>query len=208
MANVKTTRMELLALKKKVKLAQKGHNLLKEKRDALISEFFKLVDTLRSLRENMEQDLADAYKALIRAQAIAGFENVNINADTIHTSPSILAGQKTIMGVKVPTFKFDAEFKPAQYSQLTTTVELDYAKEKFEKVLTQVIKLSEIEIAAVKLAHEIKKTKRKVNALEKIVIPRIQHDIKYIAQSLQEMERENFSRLKSVKRRIEAKASN
>ncbi len=204
---IKTTRMELLKLKKKKKLAQKGHKLLKEKRDALISEFFKLVDVVKEKRAVMEAELAQAFKSLIMAQALAGLTEVARAANSVHPVDNLDYSQRSIMGVKVPVIVFKLDKKPATekgYSIIANPEEIDKAADLFESVLVNVMELAQHEATAVKLAEEIKKTKRKVNALEQVLIPRIEKDIKYIVMRLEEMERENFSRLKSIKAKMEA----
>tara|TARA_Y100000310_G_C20588756_1_gene766838 strand:+ start:211 stop:840 length:630 start_codon:yes stop_codon:yes gene_type:complete len=199
------TRMELLSLKKKVKLAIKGHKLLKEKRDALVSEFFKLIDNLKNIRKEMEDKLEIAYKSLIMAQAISGSSEVEIAASSIKGAGTIEFKPNNIMGVKVPKFKYEkSETKISEkgYSLFSTSLELDTAAKNFEAVLEIIVKLGEAEATIRRLAEEIKKTKRKVNALERILIPRLEEDIVYIRMRLEEMERENFSRLKVIKKRI------
>lgn len=200
------TRMELLKLKRKSKLANKGHKLLKEKRDALISEFFKLVDNLKEYRKDVEEQLSGAYRALSVAQAMQGIEEVEYAADSTFSLPPLTSKANAIMGVQVPEFSMeDIESTPFKrgYSLTSTSVDIDTASRKFETVLQKLVKLAEIEHTAFKLAEEIKKTKRKVNALEQIVIPRIQNTIIYITMRLEEMERENFGRLKIIKKRME-----
>lgn len=205
MASIKTTRMELLKLKKKAVLAKKGHKLLKEKRDALISEFFKMIDTLKSARKEMEEQLAHAYRSLVLAIAVSGIDNVTIAANSVGHMPEITSKPRTIMGVKVPVFDFSAVKRKAEergYSTISTSVELDKAAENFEKALNLLIKLAELEATTVDLAEEIKKTKRKVNSLEQIVIPKLNKEARYITMRLEEMERENFTRLKMIKSKI------
>lgn len=200
------TRMELLKLKRKSKLAKKGHKLLKEKRDALISEFFKLVDNLKQYRSDVEEQLQTAYRSLSIAQAVQGIEEIERAADSTQSLPAVKTKANAIMGVQVPKFEMDSiESTPFRrgYSMTNTSVELDTASQKFELVLQKLIKLAEIEHTAFKLAEEIKKTKRKVNALEQIVIPGIHKTITYITMRLEEMERENFGRLKIIKKRME-----
>ena len=203
MAQLKAaTRMELLRLKKRIVLATKGHKLLKEKRDALISEFFSLIDNLKSMRKELEEQLAIAYKSLILAQAVSGIEEIRRAADSSEEILNLESSQNTIMGVKVPVFKWDSGNRKRAYSPISTSTELDTSVENFEKVLVSVIKLAEIESTLSRLAQEIKSTKRKVNALERILIPRLQQDVTYIKMRLEEMERENFSRLKVIKKKV------
>ncbi|MFC1801291.1 V-type ATP synthase subunit D [Nanoarchaeota archaeon] len=201
--NIKTTMMELLRLKKKLKLAQKGHKLLKEKRDALISEFFKLVDNLKRLRKETEEKLAEAYQSLIFAQATMGYLEVKRAADAVFDKIELKTERRSVMGVSVPKFECQMPEEKMSYSVLVNSLELDGATVKFREALLAIVQLAEVEASAVNLAEDIKKTKRKVNALEKIVMPRIEKDSVYIRMRLEEMERENFSRLKCIKARME-----
>ncbi len=196
--------MEMLRLKKKAKLAQKGHKLLKEKRDALISEFFSFIDKLKAIRTEMEGKLASAYKSLILAQALSGAAEIERAALASSAAYSIESSTSNIMGVEVPAFTAEEKSSEAGYSKLSPSLELDEAVTNFKEALAIIITLASAEATVRKLAAEIKKTKRKVNALERILIPRINNDIIYIKVRLEEMERENFARLKVVKRRIEA----
>jgi V/A-type H+-transporting ATPase subunit D len=199
------TRMELLKLKRKVALALKGHKLLKEKRDALISEFFKLLDSVKSVRKDMEEKLSVAYKSLILVQAISGFGDVQRAASASKDFPGIESSEDSIMGVKVPKFslkKNGNNGKDQGYSLLSTSLEMDTVAKNFKEALELVIKLAEVESTTKMLAEEIKKTKRKVNALERVLIPRLNDDIVYIKMHLEEMERESFSRLKVIKKSI------
>ena len=197
------TRMELLKLKKKVKLAQKGHKLLKEKRDALIGEFFTLMESLKSQRKEVDYALEKAFKSLSLSTAISGSDEIKNAALSTDEMPEITHRKKAIMGVSVPIFDFEADSN-RKYSQISTNVELDTASRYFDKALNKLVKLAELEATATKLAEEIKKTKRKVNALEQRLIPGLHSEIAYIKMRLEEMERENFSRLKVIKKRIEA----
>jgi V/A-type H+/Na+-transporting ATPase subunit D len=196
------TRMELLAIKKKIKLATKGHKLLKQKRDALISEFFSLVDGLKKTRKDLENKISIAFKSLILAQAVNGKEEVERAAGSSDKISPILVSHKIIMGIRAPIFKWEEKESKISYSMLSTSTELDIAATNFRDVLSTLIKLAEIEATVKSLADEIKKTKRKVNALERILIPRLHYQATYIVMRLEEMERENFSRLKLIKKRI------
>lgn len=199
------TRMALLATKKKITLATKGHKLLKEKRDALIGEFFAIVDKVKKLREQVETELEGAFKSLILAEAVNGIGEVRRAASVAQPVAPITRSSKTIMGLKVPLFTFEG--KPMKvtgrgYSLVTTSVELDYAAQHFERVLTTLISVAEMEAAVEALAQDIKKTKRKVNALEQILIPRLEEERDYITMRLEEMDRETFGRLKIIKANI------
>ena len=204
---VNPTRMELLKLKGKVKLAKKGYKLLKEKRDALIMEFFNILDQVKGLRERVEKELAEAYRALILAEMSIGALKVREASLTVASIPELELEIRNIMGVRVPMLELNLEERSVLergYSLQDTSSQLDEASRKFERALLSVLELAEIEKSVYLLANEIEKTKRRVNALENILIPKLEATVKYIDMRLEEMERENFFKLKMIKTRIES----
>lgn len=204
---VNPTRMELLKLKSKVKLAEKGHRLLKEKRDALIMEFFNILEEARGVRRKTEAKLAEAFRALILAQAVLGGIKVWEAAMAVKPMDGVEIRSRNIMGVRVPVLE-PGETRRSLiergYGLIDTSAQLDEAARKFEEALKAVIELAEIEKSIRLLAEEIESTKRRVNALENIVIPRLTATVKYIKMRLDEMERENFFKLKRIKTMMEA----
>lgn len=203
------TRMEMLKLTSKVKLAKKGHRLLKEKRDALIMEFFNILDEARGIRKNAEEELLGAFKSLIIAEALLGTNKVTEAAMAVREVGELKIETRNIMGVKVPVLRIGETKRSLLergYGLTDTSSQLDDAAAKFEDSLRKVIELAEIEKSIILLAEEIENTKRRVNALENIVIPRLTVTLKYIKMRLDEMERENFFKLKRIKSIMEEEA--
>ncbi len=207
---VSPTRMELLRLSRREKLAEKGHDLLREKRDALIGEFLDVVSEVRDMRREVESKLSEAFESLIIAEALIGVEQVRqISMTTMREIP-IDTSIRSIMGVQVPILELSGEavrkLNERGYSLFDTSAAVDRCARSFEEALALIIKLGEIEEAVRKLAIEVEKTKRRVNALEYIMIPRLKATRKYIRMRLEEMERENFTRLKKIKAMLERRS--
>jgi V/A-type H+-transporting ATPase subunit D len=203
---VKPTRMELLKLKKKAKLADKGHRLLKQKRDALIMEFFNILEEAKGVRKEANEALSKAFESIILARGTLGTMTVTQASMATGDIAPLETKTKSIMGVKVPTLKLEEIDRNASnrgYSLIDTSSKLDEAAEQFEKALAVVVQLSEVEKTIRLLAEEIESTKRRVNALENIVLPRLHGTVKYIEMRLDEMERENFFKLKRIKAAID-----
>jgi V/A-type H+-transporting ATPase subunit D len=203
---VKPTRMELLAIRKKKKLAEKGHKLLGEKRDALVMEFFDVIKTRDTLRDEVNSKISEGFKTLIEAEMIMGRENVADIAYSIPAISEVPTDVVNIMGVQVPKIQIEALSTPKKpvYGYLQTSARLDEATDRFSEILSRVLKLAEIEGSIEQLANEIEKTKRRVNALEHIFIPRLKATQKYIEMQLQEREREDFFRRKHIKKIMES----
>ena len=205
---INPTRMELLSLKNRTKLAVKGHGLLKEKRDALIKEFFDILDRVKGVREAAERSLKEANEALLEAQIAMGDLAVRKASLSVKESIDVDIKSRSVMGVSVPVTNVKMEersiidrgysFSAVSYTHLTLPT-------KFEESIKFLIELGEVEKTIFLLAEEIEATKRRVNALEHIMIPRFENTEKYIDMRLQEMERENFVRLKMIRSTIEKK---
>jgi V/A-type H+-transporting ATPase subunit D len=206
---VHPTRMELILLQRKRLLAEKGHNLLKEKRDALIMEFFSTLEDIRKLREDVNTSLQIAFRALLEAKMVLGpAKMTELSIDVPH-SVGIDVDTKNIMGVRVPIIKSTEETKAEglPYNVLDTTARMDETIRKFQQAIQMIVRLAETEVAVRKLAEEIEKTKRRVNALKYIIIPRVENTIVYIQFHLEEMAREDFFRLKRIKATLEKRES-
>lgn len=204
---VNPTRMELLKLKDKVKLAEKGHKLLREKRDALVMEFFNILEEARGVRKNAEDVMKEAFQTLVMAEAVMGVIKTTEASMAVREAPGLNIESRNIMGVKVPVLRLAETSRKVPergYGLMDTSAVLDEAAAKFEEALKLVAKLAETEESIKMLAEEIESTKRRVNALENIVIPRLRATVKYIKMRLDEMERENFFKLKRIKAFMEA----
>lgn len=206
---IKPTRMELLKLRKRVMLAVRGHKLLKEKRDALVSEFLSIAGSVRSIRNEAQDQLARAYEDLLAAQAIMGTGAVREVSWNTGQDLQVHMRSRNIMGVTVPLLEMDKAERTVirrGYGFVDTSARLDEACCKMEQALAVIVKLAEVEETVRRLALEVEKTKRRVNALEYIVIPRLSATVKYIRMRLDEIERESFTRLKKIKAVLEAQA--
>ena len=200
--DVKPTRMELLRIRKRKVLAENGHDLLSEKKDALINEFFKIVDRRRELREKLEESLDESFNSLIEAQMVMGSGDIESIADGAKKIDGLNIDSDNIMGVKVPKLEPDIP-EEKFYGYTETSVRLDEAVENFRDSLKIALELAEVEGKLNRLSEEIEKAKRRVNALEYNYIPKLEATIKYIERQLEEREREDFFRRKKIKSMME-----
>jgi V/A-type H+-transporting ATPase subunit D len=206
--NVKPTRMELLKLKRRVKLADKGHRLLKEKRDALISEFMVVIRQYREARGKVEENLKAAFRDLLMAEVLLGSRDIEQISDITLRDIDLGFVTKNIMGVSIPVISIGnlvRKINERGYGLLSTNAKLDDAAKSFEECLTLIVSLAEVEESVRRIAEEVEKTKRRVNALEYIVIPSLKATIRHIEMRMEEIERESFMRLKKIKAALEAR---
>ncbi|MFH1234693.1 MAG: V-type ATP synthase subunit D [Candidatus Diapherotrites archaeon] len=208
--NIKPTRMELLKARKRTELAKKGHKLLKEKRDALFNEFYRELGQSRKMRFETEEILEKAFGSLALAQARLGslsMEGFAFDASS-DSNISLEISERNIMGAKVPVVKASGikrKLSERGYSLIGSSSLLDESAAYFESALEKTAFLAEKEALIERLSFEIGRTKRKVNSLEKVIIPRLESAKKYIEQRLDERERETFYSMKKVKAKKEAK---
>ncbi len=200
---VKPTRMELLQIRKRKALATKGHELLSQKRDALISNFFEVIKNRRSKRTEMEEKLRVSYEKLIEAEMLMGEKNVRDLATQVFEERNLSTEKTNIMGVPVVKLALEEKHISYPYGILDTPVSLHEAMQKGLEALKSVIEVAEIEGSIQRLGKEIEKTKRRVNALEHIFIPKLEGTIEYIERQLEEREREDFFRRKRMKALME-----
>ncbi len=200
---VSPTRMELTRLKGKLRTAQRGHKLLKDKRDELMKQFLDTVREVRALRKEVEEELMAVHGSFTVASAL--MSSAAIEQALMYPKQSVELGMTTqnIMSVNVPVYEFhtktksDADIYP--YGFAATSGELDAAVDALGKVFQKLLKLAQIEKAAQLMAEEIEKTRRRVNALEYVMIPNTQEAIRYITMKLDENDRATTTRLMKVK---------
>jgi len=192
-------RMELLRLKKRRVLAKRGHKLLKDKQDELMKQLLELVDKVKELRKKVDRELSMATARYLFAKAGMGIEFLESAMLIPGIRIELTIEEKSTMGVKTPIFKVRTEGSIQNYGFAHTTGELDSSLLAIERVVEELIHLAEKEKKLQLMAEEIEKTRRRVNALEYILIPNLEDTIKYITMKLSEMERSNLTRLMKVK---------
>lgn len=199
---VNPTRMELSKLKKRLKTAQRGHKLLKDKRDELVKQFLEMVRKNRELRTEVEMKLKLSHEAFAGVSAVMSPQA--LEEALIYPKQSVILepSEKNIMSVDVPVFEYKMQGNQSDifsYGFAFTSGELDDAVQGLSDVLSQLVELAETEKSVMLLASEIEKTRRRVNALEHVLIPNLQYTIKNIMMKLDENERGNTTRLMKVK---------
>ena len=205
MANtvVNPTRMELTRLKGKLKTAQRGHKLLKDKRDELMKQFLDTVRELRSLRSQVEQDLMRVHGSFTVASALMSAQSMEQALMYPKQSVELTMSFQNIMSVNVPVYHYQTRTDDTgdifPYGFAATSGELDGAVAALGEVFQNMLKLAQTEKAAQLMAEEIEKTRRRVNALEYVVIPNTQDSIRYITMKLDENDRATTTRLMKVK---------
>ncbi|MFA9379636.1 MAG: V-type ATP synthase subunit D [Acetanaerobacterium sp.] len=201
--HVNPTRMELTRLKRKLVTAVRGHKLLKDKRDELMRRFLDLVRENKTLREEVEAGILAANKNLVLARALMPDEMVNAAFLAPKQEVTIEAGTRNVMSVDIPVFETKTRTADANdiysYGFAFTSGDLDDAVRSLADVLPSMLRLAEVEKACELMAAEIEKTRRRVNALEHVMIPELRDNIKYITMKLDENERSTQIRLMKVK---------
>jgi len=200
--DVKPTRSELIELKKKIKLSEGGHKLLKMKRDGLILEFFEILEKAKTIRAELDVQFAVSMEKVNIAKSVEGTVTVKSTAFSFKDTPSLEVQSKNVMGVVVPKIESSSVRKHINergYGIIGTSSRIDEAVDAYEVLVEKIILAAEIETTIKKLLDEIEKTKRRVNALEFKVIPELTEARDFIMLRLDEMERENTFRLKRIK---------
>ncbi len=198
--NVNPTRMEMKRLQGRLKTATRGHKLLKDKTDEMVRRFISIAQQNKRLREEVEQDLANAMGSFAEARTQADSRIVDEAICMPSRSVTLQCSKRKVMGIDVPQIEIeDTSTQLYPYSFLSVTSRLDDSVRGLNSVLAKLIRLAEVEKTCNMLADEIERNKRRVNALENIMIPQLTETIRYIKMKLDESERSATVRLMKVK---------
>ena len=210
--NVNPTRMQLTKLKKQLTTAVRGHKMLKDKRDELMRRFLDLVKENRELREKIEKELSECNAHFVNASAVMSKQALDASLMSPKQQVTIEVDSHNIMSVETPVFTAGTRTNDkgdiSPYGFAFTSFELDDAVMSLEKLLPDLIRLAQIEKSCEMMSAEIEKTRRRVNSLEHVMIPRYQETIKYISMKLEENDRSSRTRLMKVKDMLLDKAHN
>ncbi len=203
--NIVPTKTNLIRISQELRFAKLGYELLDQKRDILIIELLNLVDQTVDFQGRVEQGLTKAYKTLEEAVLKMGKLKVLNLSSAVNIESNIKITQRRIMGVPLPVVDTSFTEHLPYYSLMGTSSWIDNALNDFKEVLQLMGRLAELKISIMRLAQEVRKTIRKVNALEKIAIPELYESVKYIQNRLEENERDMFILMKMIKGRLENK---
>ena len=192
------TKGNLLATKKSLELSRSGFELLDRKRNILIREMMALIDRAAKLQTRIDDAYRDAYAALQRANITLGV--CRELSETVPIENGLNVAYRSVMGVEIPMVSLESSETPIPFGLMSTNTELDEAYLKFGEVKKLTAELSEVENSVYRLASAVKKTQKRANALKNIMIPRFEQTVKTIAEALEEKDREDFSRMKIIKR--------
>ncbi len=205
MAKVAPTKTNLLKQKQELKFARLGYELLDQKRNILVIELLHLVDQAVDLQSQVEESLGTAFNAFRESVLESGKLKFVSLSSAVNIQSEIKISQRKVMGVSLPVVDTDFSENPPYFSVLGSCFYTDLAVDRFKEVLKVMGRLAELKVSIMRLAEEVKKTIRKVNALEKIAIPSLEESVDYIQNRLEENEREMFILMKLVKERLEKK---
>lgn len=199
-ANTFPTKGNLILAKNSLQLAKQGYELMDKKRNILIRELMDLIDKAKNIQSEIDSTFTAAYLALQKANIEMGIRNVSALSNTVPEEQSIRIKQRSIMGTEIPLVEYDDTPKKPTYAFFETKISLDEATRQFNRVKHLTIQLSMIENSAYRLATSIKKTQKRANALKNITIPYYTNLTISIQNALEEKEREEFTRLKVIKK--------
>ena len=195
------TKGNLMLAKNSLALANQGYELMDKKRNILIRELMELISEATDIQKEIDVTFSNAYKALQKANIQMGIHEVEQVSLSVPVENSIRIKRRSVMGTEIPKVEYVKKSGKPSYSFYGTKMSLDEACAEFEKVKELTIRLAEIENSAYRLAYNIKKTQKRANALQNITIPKYEKLSKEIQEYLEEKEREDFTRLKVIKKR-------
>lgn len=208
MEEIHVTRMELLEKKKQIQLAEQGADLLKRKRDALLIEFMSVMDIALQTSEELQKAAREATYAISIARAVDGTVALKAAGLAVEKKPFVEITGTYVMGIPIPEVNKVSVKRTVigrEWSMLGVSSRIDETAEKMENEVDIIVEMAGVETKLKRLAAEIQKTRRRVNALDYLVVPRLKEQVKFIAQSLEERAREDIFRLKKVKKSLERK---
>ncbi len=199
--NIAATKANLINAQSSLDFSRKGYELLDKKRNVLIRNLMEFMYRAKNIQQEMREIFKDAYQALTVANISLGINEVNEVAKSIPQTTEFNILGHSVMGVEIPQVKYEKHNIEPYYSFYHTNTALDVALQKFQQVKYLLYELAEIEDSVYKLAIEIKRTQKRTNALKNIQIPKYENMVKYISEVLEEKEREDFFRLKVLKKK-------
>ena len=201
------TKGNLMRARNSLKLARQGYDLMDKKRNILIRELTAYTEEAREIQEVINETYRKAYASLQKANMQMGIENVQTIAETLPVDMSIEVKTRSVMGTEIPLVRYDAEQNlRSAYAFFRTRESLDEARAAFARVKDLTVRLAQVETAAYRLAANIQKTQKRANALKNITIPHYEELSKTIGAALEEKEREEFTRLKVIKKQKQRKS--
>lgn len=204
--NTFPTKGNLILAKNSLALSKQGYDLMDKKRNILIRELMDLIEKATDIQKEIDETFTSAYFALQKANIQMGIHEVETLSKNVPVEDSIVIKRRSVMGTEIPKVEYSVEESEPPYPFFGTKMSLDQACAKFQKVKELTIRLAEIETSAYRLAYNIKKTQKRANALQNITIPKYETLVKNIQGALEEKEREEFTRLKVIKRMKQRKA--
>lgn len=201
------TKLELIRLRRSLEVSRNVYRILEDKREILIRQLDEFIEKASEARAELDEPLMDAYKSMFDAYLTLGPIQTESIASTTPSVIGVVMKPRSVMGIQVPSLEVEKMQVGLTYGFSDSNSALDLASLKFRKIVEVICRAAELENAIFRLAEELKKTQRLINALEYVVIPRYQNAIKFISSTLEEREREDFTKLKIVKRMLERGAA-
>jgi len=197
------TKTNLIRLRRDLSFASEGYELLEQKRQILVVELMGLIDKAVDAQERVEKNMDEAYKALQKAVLFMGRQSVKNVAPAVNIETDLTITMRRVMGVNIPNVEVGLRDRAPHFSPGETSFWVDESIYQFKGLLEDLGKLAQLRISLMRLAEEVRKTMRRVNALDKIAIPDFKESIKYVEDTLEENERETFATQKLIKERLE-----